>query len=943
MNFSFSSPTRRSGSTAARKSTTSNSTRRSFPSQVAEDGMSLNSWSLETFTYGGADYLLDKRNDKVYADYGEDEGRPLQLVGRLAQGQLLRRSERWSFFRVLDDELKANRQQLVDLFNRYDVDRSGALERHELKRLFKELLPSITVGEERYLEVMLDADGDGSVTYAELVRFLKDCKAAEAAVATPPDQNTQSWLLSTGPQLAAKRQELVSLFRKYDTNYSGHLTLLQVKRLLLKLLPKLPAEHLRQVLAHLRAHDFSGNGLYNISELEQLLGVSRPRRKGRLPTMRGENTATGTVPHRERKARASGTALNGYHEFDSSSDSDSPERSWHHSYSRSKISSRPRVHAVQNSQSRDARHQEHGRHGNPANSWTHEESGMRELSPPKPPAHDEWQFYSTLEEYLKSNESTFDRLFDRHSRLENVAQVVEHTELMRLMHALVPAPMSDAELGYVEVMLMSEPRRHFRCSDLERLFADCAAAEHVIRLRFGAAEMALVKQTAVDMEARLGAGEEIFRRTHGRGKVTAEEMLHALPRSLSPQEVRIVLAYLRAAGVGAGVHLTERHLHQALTTPAYDQKDADIQSRTSETWELCEAALPSGMTVLLDPQSGWVYEEQRGEDPPVPLGELLRGQFSAIVDDWDFFCALDGALANHPQRLREAFRRHELAGKGGSGMVERWRAGEVMLDASPRDPTPGELPYAEAMLAAWDGAEDLTWLELMALTHECRTAEASVRLHRDPELLKLLHRVGRQLAHCAPEVRRAFRSRDKRVEGFLELPQVRRVLRTVMPQLQPADGRRLLATLRAGDVRGTGLYSAGQVLRALGGVRPHIRRTTQPMIATAFHDRRQLLPHSPAWHRPPEIADAERWSEHGQVPGAPGWAEDRGAARRDARHEQYEVTRARKREWYNARTATSRVPSVPGSTRPQPPGLESDMQALASQAAAAGECLKDFT
>ena len=61
---------------------------------------------------------------------------------------------------------------LRDLFDRYDSERSGALQGGHLKRMLLDLMPTLNIGQLRYLQVMLDVNGDGKVTYKEIIQVL---------------------------------------------------------------------------------------------------------------------------------------------------------------------------------------------------------------------------------------------------------------------------------------------------------------------------------------------------------------------------------------------------------------------------------------------------------------------------------------------------------------------------------------------------------------------------------------------------------------------------------------------------------------------------------------------------------------------------------------------------------------------------------------------------
>ncbi|KAK3259364.1 hypothetical protein CYMTET_31633, partial [Cymbomonas tetramitiformis] len=79
---------------------------------------------------------------------------------------------------ALDEYLKSNVMRLTDVFNQFDADNNGALDRAELARLIKMLLPESTPDAILYFQTMLGGEGDGEVTFKELIHSIKEGTAA---------------------------------------------------------------------------------------------------------------------------------------------------------------------------------------------------------------------------------------------------------------------------------------------------------------------------------------------------------------------------------------------------------------------------------------------------------------------------------------------------------------------------------------------------------------------------------------------------------------------------------------------------------------------------------------------------------------------------------------------------------------------------------------------
>jgi Ca2+-binding EF-hand superfamily protein len=59
------------------------------------------------------------------------------------------------------------------VFDSFDRDRGGTLQRGEVPAMVRALLPDSTAGDVQYFRALLDVDGDGQVTFAEFVSGIK--------------------------------------------------------------------------------------------------------------------------------------------------------------------------------------------------------------------------------------------------------------------------------------------------------------------------------------------------------------------------------------------------------------------------------------------------------------------------------------------------------------------------------------------------------------------------------------------------------------------------------------------------------------------------------------------------------------------------------------------------------------------------------------------------
>lgn len=85
-------------------------------------------------------------------------------------------------FQDLDAFLAANHMQFQELFQRYDANRDGYLDARELAALLSAVLPGLTPGQARYLQLMLDLEGRGQVSLHDFQAVARQCFEAGKSV-----------------------------------------------------------------------------------------------------------------------------------------------------------------------------------------------------------------------------------------------------------------------------------------------------------------------------------------------------------------------------------------------------------------------------------------------------------------------------------------------------------------------------------------------------------------------------------------------------------------------------------------------------------------------------------------------------------------------------------------------------------------------------------------
>jgi len=115
--------------------------------------------------------------------------------------------------------------RVSEMFDRFDVDGSGHLERHELMKVLRVLDSEISTAEIKSILQELDTSRDGKVSYKELVGWLKDGGALARKLAS-------KLKAVTGPM---REQKVRDAFDKYDISGDGFLDMEEMRNAMSKM------------------------------------------------------------------------------------------------------------------------------------------------------------------------------------------------------------------------------------------------------------------------------------------------------------------------------------------------------------------------------------------------------------------------------------------------------------------------------------------------------------------------------------------------------------------------------------------------------------------------------------------------------------------------------------------------------------------------------------
>ncbi|ACO65875.1 predicted protein, partial [Micromonas commoda] len=155
------------------------------------------------------------------------------------------RAREQRFIDGLDRYLKDQHARLKDVFDTFDRDRVGALNRSDVSTMIRALLPDATAGDVQYILTLLDIDSDGEVSFTEFL-------GAVLKILT-------DYVSSRGVSLA-------QAFDEFDSAHTGFLTHNGLIAMLRKLIPNLSNAELKHMAHHLRQMDADGDGRVTLAE-----------------------------------------------------------------------------------------------------------------------------------------------------------------------------------------------------------------------------------------------------------------------------------------------------------------------------------------------------------------------------------------------------------------------------------------------------------------------------------------------------------------------------------------------------------------------------------------------------------------------------------------------------------------------------------------------------
>ncbi|XP_073136106.1 probable calcium-binding protein CML15 [Henckelia pumila] len=148
--------------------------------------------------------------------------------------------------KIQSEQLK----QLKDIFDRFDMDRDGSLTQLELAALLRSLGLKPTGDQLHAMLANMDANGNGSVEFDELVGAIL------------PDLNEQ---------VLINQDQLLEVFRSFDRDGNGYITAAELAGQMAKMGQPLTYRELSDMM---QEADTNGDGVISFNEFANVLGRS---------------------------------------------------------------------------------------------------------------------------------------------------------------------------------------------------------------------------------------------------------------------------------------------------------------------------------------------------------------------------------------------------------------------------------------------------------------------------------------------------------------------------------------------------------------------------------------------------------------------------------------------------------------------------------------------
>lgn len=141
-------------------------------------------------------------------------------------------------------------QQLKEIFQRFDMDKDGSITQLELAALLRSLGIKPKGDQIHALLTNMDANGNGSIEFDELVEAI---------------------LPNLDEEVLITQEQLLEVFRSFDRDGNGYITTAELAKQMAKMGQSLTYAEISELM---KEADTNGDGVLNFNEFASLMGKS---------------------------------------------------------------------------------------------------------------------------------------------------------------------------------------------------------------------------------------------------------------------------------------------------------------------------------------------------------------------------------------------------------------------------------------------------------------------------------------------------------------------------------------------------------------------------------------------------------------------------------------------------------------------------------------------
>ncbi|GAX77103.1 hypothetical protein CEUSTIGMA_g4549.t1 [Chlamydomonas eustigma] len=434
---------------------------------------------------------------------------------------------------------------------------------------------------------------------------------------------------------------------------------------------------------------------------------------------------------------------------------------------------------------------------------------------------DEKGLFAELDQYLKSTQTKFKDMFSSFA-VNNRGSLDIHG-LARLLRQVRPN-ITDGEIYYFQVMLDVDGDGQIEYDEFMETVKVSLAAEKGEAGGMSARTRSVMDSLADKLGSTVSSTKRVFDdldyETGRKGFLVFPDFARFLSKvmpNLQAADKRSIVAYLNSLDLNHTGHISFTQLMRYMSkapagsvSPAVAVTPAS-QSRSEFEWKLSPVST-GGREYLLDMETNFVYFQPRPTEWLKAVGKKdpYSGQLKVEEqrDEKGLFAELDQYLKNTQTKFKDMFSSFAVNNRDS---LDIHGLARLLRKVQPNI-TDGEIYYFQVMLDV-DGDGQIEYDEFMETVKVSLAVEKGEAGGMSARTRSVMDSLASTLFNSVRTANQVFNDLDAGRKGSLAFPDFARFLSKVMPNLQAADKRSIVAYLNSLDLNHTGHISFTQLMR----------------------------------------------------------------------------------------------------------------------------------